>query len=250
VDRGALPDRSRERRRQIETADGGGAASTVRCASARGHVPQPQRAVDIRRPELQAYPRAHLAAHLYLRREVVSGRGQRRDRQNRRRPSMELDQDCAAGPRRPGGAVFPELVGPFGCHQTPDFLSHRATAPTPASTRPDEETSVHHSAPDSSAANDASTSRFARASSSGNAGSIGRGSAACLSWVTRCSACFISSIERGEPQCVHAAAVVRSMGPPQLEQLTVWTFCRKSAICCADRGRMKFFSRRKSKNVM
>ena len=42
---------------------------------------------DVHRPDVQAHPRAGLAADLHLRREVVPGRRQRRDRHDRRRRS-------------------------------------------------------------------------------------------------------------------------------------------------------------------
>ena len=70
-------------------------------------------------------------------------------------------------------------------------------------------------------------SRAVRAPSSiGSAGSIGwcaRSSAFC-SCATSFSACFMSSIDSGVPQCAHAAPLLKSTGPPQLAQFTEPTF--------------------------
>jgi hypothetical protein len=40
------------------------------------------------------------------------------------------------------------------------------------------------------------------------------------------------------------------MAAPQFEQLMIWMFWRSSSICAGVSARMKFFSRRNSKNVM
>src|SRR5439155_18518434 len=96
--------------------------------------------------------------------------------------------------------------------------------------------------------NQCSVSRFTRSSSKGSVGSIGRGSAARLSSFSIFCGCSMSSIEMAEPQCAQIESVARSIDAPQLEQFTVSIFCRSSLISFGDSARMKFFSRRKSKN--
>ena len=60
----------------------------------------------------------------------------------------------------------------------------------------------------------------------------------------------MSTIDSGDPQCGHAEPRVTSTGPPQLEQLTVWTLRRSSSSSLVDNVLMKLFSRRKLNEVM
>ena len=57
-------------------------------------------------------------------------------------------------------------------------------------------------------------------------------------------------MDSGARQYAQTASVSTLTGAPQLEQVTVRTFCLSVAISGALSGRMKFFSRRNSKNVM
>ena len=136
------------------------------------------------------------------------------------------------------------------------LLSHLANDIRPAPTSPPCDTSSNQPGPRSNDAKAVSTSRRARASSSGRAGSIGRAArsasarSASRSSATSAPARRMSSIDSGDPQCVHAAFFARSIGAPQFEQFTNGTFRRSSSICCRDSGRMKSFSRRNSTKVM
>ena len=62
-----------------------------------------------------------------------------------------------------------------------------------------------------------------------------------------CGLVWLFSIDNGEPQWPHAVPAARSIGAPQFEQFTMWTFRRSSSTCAGDSGRMKSFSRRKLK---
>src|SRR5213080_3804405 len=100
--------------------------------------------------------------------------------------------------------------------QIPDLFSQRANALSPACTRLEEGTSLNQSESDPGGPNNLSVLCFARSSSNGNAGSIGRSSAACLSWFNICCGCFISRMDIGEPQCAQAESVARLIAAPQL----------------------------------
>ena len=75
---------------------------TAMCAGAdsRRHLPQSADPSDVLGSDLQAHPRAGLAADLQFRRESVPGRRQRRDRTDGGRLSEELLEDRAAGAPR------------------------------------------------------------------------------------------------------------------------------------------------------
>ena len=129
-------------------------------------------------------------------------------------------------------------------------LSQRRYRATPALTMPIRRDRIEPGRSCSNAANAASTSRFARSSRSGSAGSIGRSprSARC-SWRDECLACRRSSIDSGEPQCEQPmrGEIDRAAAVGAVDRLHV---AAQLVDLLAESGRMKFFSRRKSKNVV
>ena len=82
--RRALPGGAGRRGAAGARVDGRAADDAVRPAGAGRHVPQPADRPRLLGPDVQAHPRADLAAHLHVRREDVPGRRQRLHRRARR----------------------------------------------------------------------------------------------------------------------------------------------------------------------
>src|SRR5579872_4478524 len=131
----------------------------------------------------------------------------------------------------------------------PALISHRAIALRPACTTPEDETSLSQSGSDLRIVNDVSLSNFPCVCciAKEKLGLVCLFAEFCCNWLSNCRDCCISSNESGEPQCVQADDLARSMGAPQLEQFTIWMFWRNSWICCGDKGWMRSEERRVGK---
>src|SRR5262245_11802085 len=130
MDRRTLPDRSRRGGRACAPADGRGAARAVREAGAGRHLPEPERGRDVHEPDVQAHPRADLAADVRLRDEVLPGGRERRHRTDLRIPAVELDQSLA------GGVARADPVPDFRVSEQSVRLKPDATTIPPSGSRP------------------------------------------------------------------------------------------------------------------
>ena len=99
MDRRALSDRSGQRGDAVTRDDGKQDPAALLGGGPGRHAAQPRGRCGVLGSEVQAHPRAGLAAHLHLRRDGLPGGGERRHRQDRRRSALELDQDRAVDHR-------------------------------------------------------------------------------------------------------------------------------------------------------